>query len=175
MPTAPARVRELYGAGPLHLLAMLASLALAGYVVSVLGPSALWDPDVWWQSIAVWFLGAVVAHDLVLFPLYALADRSYAGTVRLLRRLLRRRRRSRRTAGPRVSALNYVRVPVLASALLLLLFFPGIVEQGANSYVAATGQTQEPFLRRWLLLTGSFFAAAAVAYALRLRRPPADP
>ena len=35
----------------------------------------LWNPGTWWQSIAVWFAAAVVGHDLVLFPLYALVDR----------------------------------------------------------------------------------------------------
>ena len=61
------RFRDFYGAHPLHLLALLASLALLGYIISVLGPVALWNRDVWWQSIVVWFLGAVLLHDLVLF------------------------------------------------------------------------------------------------------------
>jgi len=52
-----------YGSNPLHLLGTVAAWALAGYVVTVLGPQALWNSKVWWQSIAVWFLAAVVAHD----------------------------------------------------------------------------------------------------------------
>jgi hypothetical protein len=59
-------------------------------------------------------------------------------------------------------------VPALASGLTLLLFLPGIIEQGADAYLAATGLTQEPFLERWLLLTAVFFAVSAVAYAMRL-------
>ena len=75
------RFSTFYGAHPLHLLGTIAAWALAGYVVIVLGPQALWNPFVWWQSIAVWFLAAIIAHDLVLFPLYALADRSFSGAL----------------------------------------------------------------------------------------------
>jgi hypothetical protein len=155
------RFARFYGANPLHLLAVLFSFALAGYAVVVVGPDTLWNPDAWWKSIAVWFLGAVIAHDLVLFPLYALADRSLSAGLDAMRGRRRPRPRS-------VPALNYIRVPALASGLTLLLFLPGIIEQGADSYVAATGLTQEPFQGRWLLLTAAFFAVSAVAYAVRL-------
>ena len=64
--------------------------------------------------------------------------------------------------------LNYVRVPALGAGLTLLMFLPGIIEQGAPTYAAATGQTQEPFLGRWLLLTAAMFTASAVLYAIRL-------
>ena len=156
------RFRTFYGAHPLHLLAVLASFALLAYIVSGVGPLALWNPSVWWQSILVWFLGAVVLHDLVLFPLYALADRVHTTGVHTSRR----RRGHHPDRPPLVSAINYVRVPVLASGLLLLVFLPGIVEQGAPTYLAATGQTQAPFLDRWLLFTAIAFALSAVAYAV---------
>lgn len=154
------RFRKVYGAHPLHLLALLAGFALFGYVVSVIGLVALWNPQVWWQSILVWFLAAVILHDLVLFPLYALADRSLDAGLRTLRGHVK--------SGPRVPPVNYVRIPVLASGLLLLVFLPGIVEQGADTYRAATGQNQEPFLGRWLLAVAVIFAVSAVAYAVRL-------
>lgn len=158
------RFARFYGADPLHLLAVLFTFALAGYAVAVVGPQNLWNQDVWWKSIAVWFLGAVIAHDLMLFPLYALADRSLTSGLNAMR--------GRRIPRPRsVSALNYIRVPALASGLTLLLFLPGIIEQGADAYLAATGLTQEPFLERWLLLTAVFFAVSAVAYAMRLALP----
>lgn len=79
------RFTACYGADPLHLLGTVAASALAGYAVTVLGPEALWNPRVWWQSIGVWFLAAVIAHDLVLFPLYALADRSLVRALSALR------------------------------------------------------------------------------------------
>lgn len=44
------------------------------------------------------------------------------------------------------------------------MFLPGIIEQGASTYLAATGQTQQPFLGRWLLLTAAMFGASAIVY-----------
>lgn len=154
-----SRLRSLYGASGLHLLVTLAALSLFVYTVLELGLDELWDPEVWWQSILVWFLGAVLLHDLILFPLYALADRFLGAS------LLGRSAGSRSDAIP---LLNYVRVPVLAIALTFLLFFPGILEQGASSYERATGQSQEPFLGRWLILSASFFGLSAISYAVRL-------
>ncbi len=151
------RFRGFYGSHPLHLLALLACFTLVGYVVWVLGLTELWDPDVWWQGILVWFIGAALLHDFVLFPLYALADRAFTS-------LLRRGTRGARS----VPVVNYVRMPVLASGLLFLLFFPGILGQGADTYIAATGQTQDPFLKRWLLLTALTFGISAAAYAARV-------
>ncbi len=145
---------KLYGAHPLHLLTMLSGFALVGYALVTFTPSELWNPGTWWQSIAVWFVAAVVAHDFVLFPLYALADRALA-------------RRPRSISSPEVPARNYIRVPALAAGLTLLVFLPGIIEQGAPVYQAATGQTQQPFLGRWLLLTAVMFGISAVAYATR--------
>ncbi|MDN5894564.1 MAG: hypothetical protein L0H93_11120 [Nocardioides sp.] len=161
MAAARARLRDSYGAGSLHLLVVLASLALAAYAVSVLGFGELWDPDVWWQSILLWFLGAVLLHDFVLFPVYALADRLLGGA-------LRRGRGSKLPAN--VSLVNHLRVPALAIGLLLLLFLPGIIEQGASSYNHATGQTQEPFLERWLILSAAICALSAGAYGIRVVR-----
>ena len=121
MPAALTRFRTFYGAHPLHLLAVLASFALLGYIISVAGPATFWNPAVWWQSILVWFLGAALLHDLVLFPLYALGDRLHTAGVHTLRR----RRGHHPDRPPHVSAINYVRVPVLASGLMLLVFLPG--------------------------------------------------
>ena len=58
----------------------------------------------------------------------------------------------------------------MGAALTLLVFLPGIIQQGAPAYAAATGQTQEPFLGRWLLLTAAMFAVSAVVYVIRLAR-----
>jgi hypothetical protein len=164
MRAALNRFRDLYGSHPLHLLTLIAGFALFGYVVATVEPVSLWNPGRWWQSIAVWFAAAIIAHDLVLFPLYALADRLLLSGSRMPRRNLP------------VSAVNYVRIPALGAGLTLLVFLPGIIEQGARTYFAATGQTQEPFLGRWLLLTAAMFATSAVIYAARSalvrRRPP---
>jgi hypothetical protein len=53
-------------------------------------------------------------------------------------------------------------------SIAVWLFFPGIVQQGSATYVAATGQTQQPFLGRWSLLTASMFILSALLYAIRL-------
>lgn len=102
----------------------------------------------------IWFAAAIVAHDLVLFPLYAGADR-----------LL--------TLAP---AVNYLRVPLLASGLTLLLFLPGIIGQGGPTHLAATGLDQQPYLARWLWLCAAFFALSGLAYlARRVRTKPPPP
>jgi hypothetical protein len=154
------RFRRFYGAHPLHLLTLVASFALVGYAISLLGVHSLWNDRVWWQSIIVWFLGAILLHDLVLFPFYALADRSLGAGWRAV---TGRAPQATSAVPPR----NYLRLPAMASGLLLLLFFPGIIQQGSASYLRATGLTQEPYLGRWLILTGAFFAISAIAYGAR--------
>ncbi|MDV6304348.1 hypothetical protein R3P93_17435 [Rhodococcus cerastii] len=143
---------KIYGGHPLHAVGLLLSFALVGYVVALMGPQALWNNDVWWKSVLVWFFGSVLLHDAVLFPLYSLADRLLTGIPR------------HRLA---VSPVNFVRVPALGAALTFLMFFPGILSQGAQSYRAATGLTQEPFLGRWLALTAVLFTVSAAAYFTR--------
>lgn len=155
MRSALARATRMYGEHPLHLLALIGCFALAGYAVLQMGT----DPSL--PLIGLWFLGAVVAHDLVLFPLYALADRSVHEIMQ--------RGHARFRLARLVSPVNYLRIPALASGLLLVLFFPGIIQQGSATYQAATGLTQQPFLGRWLLLTAVMFLVSSVIYALRLR------
>ena len=173
MPTAATLFRRLYGDHVLHLLILIAALALAAYAIAVLGVKSLYNPQAWWQSIDVWFAVAVIGHDLILFPLYALAER-----------LVPRPRRTPRSPeasdvhSQRVPLVNYVRMPTLAAGLLLLMFFPGIIEQGADAYRVATGLTQAPYLHRWLLIVAALYLTSALAYAARsvlVRRVPAAP
>ncbi|OBH98627.1 hypothetical protein [Mycobacterium sp. E2733] len=154
MPSARAGFARLYGSHPVHLLTLTAGFALLGYVVVMIKPVTLWNPQVWWQSIIVWFAAAIVAHDLVLFPIYAFLDW-------LLRRTVVG------PATPRVPVINYIRVPALGAGLTLLVFLPGIIRQGGATYFAATGQTQDAFLGRWLLLTAALFGVSAAIYAVR--------
>ena len=158
MRSALTRFRAVYGSHPLHLLTLIAGFALFGYVLATIKPATLWNPNTWWQSIIVWFAAAIIAHDLVLFPVYSFVDRILLAGSRI------RPPRSETS----VPVLNYVRVPALGAGLTLLMFLPGIIEQGAPTYAAATGQTQEPFLGRWLLLTAALFATSAGLYAIRL-------
>ena len=147
--------RAVYGSHPLHLLTLIAGFALFGYAVATVGVWALWNPRTWWQSIVVWFAAAVILHDLLLFPLYALADRFLT--------------LSHGIAAP-VPVLNHLRVPLLGAALTFAVFSPGILRQGAPAFNAATGQTQEPVLGRWLLLVAAMFALSAAVYAVRSGR-----
>jgi hypothetical protein len=163
-------VARLYGERLFHLIIVLAALALGAYTISVLGVRNLFNPTVWWQSIAVWFAVAVIGHDLILFPLYPLADRLLPRP----RRVPKDRDRAAQRPARRIPVTNYLRMPTLAAGLLLVMFLPGIIEQGAPTYQAATGQTQAPYLSRWLLLTAAFYLASALCYAvstlLRQRR-----
>ncbi|MDQ6839790.1 MAG: hypothetical protein M3137_16055 [Actinomycetota bacterium] len=169
-PDSPARsgmrhaFARRYGAGPLHLLALLASFAFAGYVVDrVIGVG---DPI----GIGIWFACALVAHDLVLFPLYSLADRS-----------LRSRSRRHPETLPNVPWINHIRMPVLVSGMLLLVSFPLVFKIDVSDYHSATGLNPDPYLARWLLITAVLFAASAIIYAVRLGRagrsgpPEAEP
>ena len=151
--------RRVYGASPLHLLALVAALlvagaAIAGWFQSFPGPTAV--------QVLAWFLGAIVAHDLVLLPLYSLLDRIAFGQDRGRRPLVDR------------SAVTYIRVPALLSALLLLVFFPEIFRLGNRNFFVASGLHQRVFLTRYLLTCGVLFGASAVAYAVSLRRASAS-
>jgi hypothetical protein len=146
--------RREYGAGPVHLLAVLTSFAIAAY--------ALWrvfdlvhDP----ARVALWLVGAIVAHDLVLFPVYALLGAIAAGAI------VPDGRRSR----VRIAALNHVRFPALLAGLLLLVWFPLISAQAPRTFMRSTGQDVDVYFERWLLATAVLFGASAVLFALRVR------
>ncbi|MGW5866667.1 hypothetical protein ACWFRJ_31350 [Streptomyces sp. NPDC055239] len=142
------RLHRWYGEGPLQLLVLLASFALAGYA-----GVRLLDGD--WLMIAVWFAGAALVHDLLFVPAYALADRA-----------LRAAARGRRNRGEWT---NFVRVPAFLSGLLLLVWFPLITGQ-VERYESATGLPAGAFLVRWLTVTGLLFAGSALCRVLQTRR-----
>ena len=147
------RLIKFYGASPLHLLAVLASLALAAYVVPMLVETNT-------IRVAIWFVAAAVLHDLLLVPLYALADRSITEVWR---------RSSPTTDRGVVPWLNYVRFPLAISAVLLLVYLPGITRRDTKLEAYSTLSTG-PYLSRWLLVTGIVCLISAVMYALRWRR-----
>jgi hypothetical protein len=149
--------KRLHGDDPLHLFAAIIAIALAGYAVS----RVPLESDVWWKML-IWFVGAALGHDLVLYPLYALADS--AAHVRLFRRA----RPLPAVAG--VPWINHLRVPVALSLLLLLVWWPLILQDAPGTYFAATGLLPDVYLGRWLGITGVFFLVAAVTYAVQVRR-----
>ena len=66
-----------------------------------------------------------------------------------------------------------MRIPVAFSPLLLLAFFPLILGLSEPGYHRASGLTTQPYLWRWLAVTGVLFAGSAIIYALRWRRASA--
>ncbi len=144
--------RRRYRNGPLHLLGHLALFALAAWVVRNLldAGGAL--------SIAVWFVGAIVVHDLLFLPLYA-------GLDRLATRLLPSGGRA--VAWP-LPVINHVRVPAVLSGVLLLVWFPLILGLSAQTFEATAGVRPEGYLGRWLAVSAGLFAASAVLYVVRL-------
>ena len=153
--------RRRYGAGPLHLFAMVAALALAGYAATRVAADG--GPLV---AVGVWFVGAALGHDVVFYPLYAVAD------VAAHARVVTRHRPAPALRG--VAWINYLRVPTALSGLLLLIWFPLILGGRAQAFLDTTGTATDVYLGRWLAVTGILFLAAGVLYALRVRRAPAQ-
>lgn len=142
---------RLYGSNPLHLLVTIACFAIAGYAANKLAAGG----DV--KGILIWLVGAVVGHDLILFPLYALADRSIMTVFR-----------RRPPALPAVPWINYLRVPVVFSAILLLIWFPLIFRLPAQFQADHTTLPTSVYMGRWLAVTGALFLLSALAFAVRL-------
>jgi hypothetical protein len=179
-------VRRWYGANPLHLLALLAAFALAGYAVHAVMAAGQWT------GFAEWFAVAIIGHDLLLFPLYSLADLSLRhllpggshgrlpevkpATRGPFEPAIARPAAATAAAHPAAAAqawpplLNYVRIPVIFSLLLLLTFFPMILGLSEPELHRASGLGTGPYVWRWLGVTGAMFAISAVTYALCTRR-----
>jgi Kef-type K+ transport system membrane component KefB len=134
-------VRRLYGASPLHLVGHLAFLVLAAYaLVQIAG---IRDA----RYAIAWLIGAVLFHDAILWPLYSGANAvASAGLGRLV---------------------NYVRVPIGLSLVLLLAFYPVIAEKGENTYMRVAGRDWSGYLTRWLIVTAVLFALSGALYLAR--------
>lgn len=148
--------RKLYGASPLHLLAVIASFAIAGY-----GFLRIFDSPAP-ESTLLFFAFAIFAHDMIAFPLYSglnlIADRPLKG------------RDAEALEARRVPPINYLRVPFILSAFCLVIFFPLILGLSADRYAASTGMDIDMFLGRWLGICGVLFLGSGIAYAISLRR-----
>jgi len=148
--------RRLYGASPLHLLAVLASFAIAGYGFFMIFKSPA--PE----STLLFFGLAIVAHDMIAFPLYS--------TLNLVASRGTRAAEPADVAETGVPAINYLRVPFIISAICLVTFFPLILGLSADRYEASTGLDPGVFLGRWLGICAFVFTVSAILYALKLRR-----
>jgi len=152
MSRAAVTPRAVAGA---HLVVILAGLALAGYaaVRVVVGTDQ-------WMRIGVWFIAAIVVHDLVAFPVYAALDRVVTGVTGA--------GRSGSSVRPRLPLTNHLRVPALGSLLLLVVFLPQISGQGDGGFTNASGLAPGPYGLRWVVLSAVLFACSAVLYAARV-------
>ncbi|GAA0672041.1 hypothetical protein GCM10010193_25490 [Kitasatospora atroaurantiaca] len=104
----------------------------------------------------VWFVGAAVVHDLVLFPLYTAADRT-AQTAPA----------SGAEPDQAPAYLNYLRFPAFISVLLLLVWLPLILNL-VDGYAVTTDLDESVFLPRWALITTGLFTVSALVLATRL-------
>jgi hypothetical protein len=129
---------------PVAVVAHVAALGLAGWaLVQLLGLGGR-------AHIVAWLLGAVIVHDMLLWPAYTAADRA-----------------ARR--GQRVRWANYVRVPLGISALLALVFFPVMLGKGEAAYGRVSGRGWDGYALRWLAVSAGLFALSGAVYLIRSR------
>jgi hypothetical protein len=158
------KFRRHYGASPLHLVAFIASVAVTGLAVK----GWLDEPAISIRYILIWFVGAIIAHDMVVLPLYTAVDRlalsisrwghgrpADSGPVE---------RGVAAPAPPRSPGWVYVRVPLILSAMLLLVFGAEILREGNATFRAASGHTQDVYLSRYLIVVGALFFLSGLAY-----------
>lgn len=148
--------RKAYGASPLHLLAVLASLAIVGYGFFMIfqAPAP--------ESTLLFFGLAIIAHDMIAFPLYS-------GLNLIAGKSLGKDEVDAAGSG-RVAAKNYVRIPFVLSAFCFVIFFPLILGLSSERYELSTGLDADVFLGRWLGICAVLFTGSAILYAIRLRR-----
>jgi hypothetical protein len=141
-----ATVRRLYGEHPGHFVVLALSLLPAGLAIGQLLDERSVD-------VGTWFAAGALLHDGLLLPLYVVLDGALV--------MLWRRRPGR------VAWLNFVRVPLAVSGMLLLMFSPMILRQ-AESYETKTGRSLDDFAGRWLLVTVVLGVISAGWYAARV-------
>jgi hypothetical protein len=147
------RLRRAYGARLLHLVGLIAVIGVSAYaVVQVAG-----RPD--FRAMAIWFLGAVIAHDLVFLPAYSVANRlsASAGPVR------------RRGRGA-LLVLNHLRAPIALATILFILFYPSILQRSEGGFLSNAGYGTDPFPDRWVWASVAILAASLLLLAASTAR-----
>ena len=134
-------MRARYGASPIHLLAHLILLPIAGWALLTLLDFRAAD------NVVVWLVAAVIIHDLILLPAYSGLDRL-----------------ARFAAG---DAVNYVRVPAGLSLLMLLVFWSTIRGKGDGNFHYTSGLNYEGYFGRWLLVSAGLFAISGATFLAR--------
>jgi len=149
------RFRYEYGASPAHLLVALTSLAVSAWALLQVF-DVISTPD----RFLIWLLGGIILHDFVFLPLYSLLGLGAAGALT----------RGEQPGRFRIAALNHLRIPVMLSALMLLVWYPLVLSKSPAGFEGATGRSTDIYMERWLLLTAVLFAGSALLLAVRARR-----
>ena len=133
-------MRRAYGASPAHLAGHVALLALTAYVLAqLMDARAL-------ANILLWFVGAALVHDFLLAPGYLAIDRALVRAPRLV---------------------NFVRIPLVISGLLLLVWFPLILALSSEGYEPVAGIGVEGYAQRWLGVSAACFVISGLAFTGR--------
>ena len=147
--------RRRYGASSLHLLAHLVGFAIAAVALDRIFSGG----DV--KELLLWYLGFVIAHDLIFVPAYTGIDRLFRAVITRLPL----------PSPSLVPLINHVRAPALISGLLLLIYFPLISRQSDGQYFALSGHhLTTHYLRNWLLITAALFLGSGLIYGARVAR-----
>ena len=64
---------------------------------------------------------------------------------------------------PATSPLNYLRVPMVVSGILLLVYFPLILGYASKNYRHDTGHALAGYTRNWLLICAGLFLFSALS------------
>jgi len=139
-------MRARYGASPVHLLAHLILLPIVAWaLLTLLDFRAA-------SNVVLWFVAAVILHDLILLPAYSTLDRLAQGLTR--------------------NAINYVRVPAGLSLLMLLVFWSTIRGKGDGAFHYVSGLHYDGYAQRWLLVSAGLFAVSGALYLVRRAGSP---
>jgi len=153
------RFRYEYGASPVHLLAALASLAVSAWALL-----QVFDVISTPGRFLLWFVGAIVLHDFVFLPLYSLLGLGASGALT----------RGEQPSRFRIAALNHLRIPVMLSALMLLVWYPLVLSKSPAGFEGATGRSTDIYMERWLALTAVLLVGSALLLAVRARKLRAE-
>jgi len=145
-------IQKRYGAHPVHLLLMLACLAIAAYALT-----RIRDQGELAVTVVI-FAAALVLHDLVGWPIYTWLDQ-------LAQRISLRQPDRRR---PQVPWINHLRAPAFISGVLLIIAFPLIAQLKHSYYAAVSGVSETAYLTHWLLVTAFLFIVSAAIYLVRV-------
>ncbi len=142
----------LYGESLLHLLGVLICYALVTYAsIKLFGVVSLW--------IALAFPAGVIVHDFILFPVYRKVDQWLSAY----------QEKQQENGTDSIRWINYVRFPLMTSLLLFFCYFPLILRLPEDRHLD-TGLSPEPYLYRWLIVSGTLMAGAIITYYIRSRQ-----